>query len=86
MTVALAVGSVAWAQPQASRPLYKDPHQTVDRRVDDLLARMTLDEKVAQLETIWEQKSKVQTADGRFSPAASNGPVWNRTRVRPMRR
>ena len=28
---------------------------------------MTLDEKVAQLLTIWEQKSKVQTPDGQFS-------------------
>ena len=52
------------AQPQA--PLYKDPRQPVERRVDDLLARMTLEEKVAQLETVWEQKAKVQNASGRF--------------------
>jgi beta-glucosidase len=29
---------------------------------------MTLDEKVGQLLTIWEQKAKVQTPDGRFAP------------------
>jgi beta-glucosidase len=51
-----------------SAPIYKDPRQPVERRVDDLLGRMTLDEKVAQLLTIWEQKSKVQTPDGQFSP------------------
>ena len=53
---------------QPDQPLYKDPRQAVDRRVEDLLARMTLDEKVAQLLTVWEQKAKAQTADGHFSP------------------
>jgi beta-glucosidase len=33
----------------ATEPLYKDPSQPVNVRVDDLLARMTLEEKVAQL-------------------------------------
>ncbi|MGE5562052.1 MAG: glycoside hydrolase family 3 N-terminal domain-containing protein [Bacillota bacterium] len=57
-------------------PLYKDPRQPVARRVDDLLSRMTLDEKVAQLETVWEQKARLQTADGTFSPelASRNFP------------
>ena len=31
---------------------------------------MTLDEKVAQLETVWEHKDKIQTPDGNFSPRA----------------
>ncbi|MEO7277593.1 MAG: glycoside hydrolase family 3 N-terminal domain-containing protein [Sphingomicrobium sp.] len=52
---------------QQSRLLYKDPSQPVDRRVTDLLARMTLDEKVSQLITLWEQKSKIQATDGQFS-------------------
>ena len=71
-TLALAAASVAVAQTRPTLPIYKDARQPVDRRVDDLLARMTLDEKVAQLETIWEQKSKVQTPDGRFSPEAAS--------------
>lgn len=64
------------AQPQ-SPPLYKDPRQPVDRRVDDLLRRMTLEEKVAQLLTLWEQKAKVQTPDGRFSPEAASAAFPN---------
>ena len=61
----LGIGTAAIAQSRL--PIYKDPHQPVERRVDDLLSRMTLDEKVAQLLTIWEQKAKVQNRDGHFA-------------------
>ena len=57
-------------------PAYKDSRQPLATRVDDLLGRMTLEEKVAQLETVWEQKAKLQTPDGTFSPelASKNFP------------
>lgn len=57
-------------------PIYKDPSQPVDRRVEDLLRRMTLEEKAAQLITLWEQKGKVQTDAGAFDPteATQNFP------------
>ena len=72
---ALATSPIA-AQPGPAVLLYKDPSQPVERRVEDLLARMTLEEKVAQLETLWESKAKLQTADGQFSPelASKNFP------------
>jgi beta-glucosidase len=78
-TLALAAflaSSTYAAQAPASAPIYKGPRQPVERRVEDLLARMTLDEKVAQLETIWESKAKLQTPDGTFSPdlASKNFP------------
>jgi beta-glucosidase len=74
MIVGIATAAATYAQPQQS--IYKDPRQPVERRVEDLLSRMTLDEKVAQLETVWEQKAKLQTADGTFSPelASRNFP------------
>src|SRR5438876_11116239 len=34
---------------QSSVPLYLDPQQPIERRVDDLMSRMTLKEKVGQL-------------------------------------
>lgn len=44
----------AWAQctvpPMDSKALYKQPGAPIDQRVDDLLSRMTLDEKVRQLD------------------------------------
>lgn len=37
-------------------PLYKNPAAPVSARVEDLLGRMTLEEKVAQLEAVWQTK------------------------------
>jgi len=36
-----------------STPLYRDPHASVEERVENLLALMTLDEKLAQLRCLW---------------------------------
>ncbi len=67
------VAPVAHAQTaRADKPLYKDASQTVEARVDDLLARMTLEEKVAQLVAIWEHKDRIQTAAGDFDPAKAS--------------
>lgn len=73
--VAVAAQTAPSAQVLAS-PLYKDPSQPIDARVEDLLQRMTLEEKTAQLLTLWEQKAKVQTDAGFFSPekASQNFP------------
>ncbi|MBB5402147.1 glycoside hydrolase family 3 N-terminal domain-containing protein [Paraburkholderia youngii] len=45
---------------QSEMPLYRSPAATVEERVADLLARMTLDEKIAQLHAAW----LVLSADG----------------------
>lgn len=68
----LSASSSAAQTPSNAAPLYKDPALPIDRRIDDLLSRMTLDEKVAQLETVWESKAKLQTATGDFSPALAS--------------
>jgi beta-glucosidase len=74
--IALAGPSTAAQAPVPPAPLYKDVSQSVDARVEDLLKRMTLDEKVTQLETVWEHKDKIQTPDGTFAPdkASQNFP------------
>ena len=54
---------------------YKNPRLPVDRRVADLLSRMTLEEKVAQLTCLWANRPQVNpqtdfsTDRGDFSPA-----------------
>jgi beta-glucosidase len=66
--VALIAASIAAVHAQDGLR-YRDPTVPVDARVADLLARMTLEEKVAQLLGIWVQKVKIQDAQGRFVPA-----------------
>ncbi|HEX3383449.1 MAG TPA: glycoside hydrolase family 3 N-terminal domain-containing protein [Paraburkholderia sp.] len=46
---------------QSEVPLYRNPEAAVEERVADLLARMTLDEKIAQLHAAWLKLS----ADGK---------------------
>jgi beta-glucosidase len=44
------------AGTQGPTPVYKNSRLPVERRVADLLARMTLEEKVAQLVCLWEER------------------------------
>lgn len=52
-----------------ARPLYKNPSAPVDARVEDLLGRMTLEEKIAQLISLWDSKAEVFDAKGKLDPA-----------------
>src|SRR5665213_89633 len=48
-------------------PAYKNPAASAAGRVKDLLARMTLEEKAAQMTCLWQEKStKLQDANGDF--------------------
>lgn len=49
LIVILCVSQPAPRAAAQERPLYRDPSQPVERRVEDLLARMTLAEKVGQM-------------------------------------
>ena len=44
--------------------VYKDKSAPIEKRVDDLIARMTIEEKVAQTLAVWLMVGK----DGGFSP------------------
>ncbi len=60
---------------QEKVPDYKNPRLPVERRVADLLARMTLEEKIAQLTCLWQNRPQVRPQTdfpsdrGDFSPA-----------------
>jgi beta-glucosidase len=45
----LICGAPLWAQASAEPPIYLDSKRSIDERVDDLMGRMTLKEKVGQL-------------------------------------
>jgi beta-glucosidase len=79
LCAALVVTSSAVFVPgtrsQGAPPDYKNPRLPVERRVADLLGRMTLEEKVAQLVCLWAERPETAppnsfAADrGDFSPA-----------------
>jgi beta-glucosidase len=62
------------ARSQAPTPAYKNPRVAVGQRVADLLARMTLEEKIAQLTCLWinrpqkNSQTDFATDRGDFSP------------------
>lgn len=68
------LGSVLTAQDV---PLYKNPARGADERAADLLSRMTLEEKVAQLQGTWKRNSAIQKPDGSFNPGGAAGLLGN---------
>lgn len=48
-TLCILSTQLDFSQPGSDRPLYRDPNQPVERRVKDLLGRMTLAEKIGQM-------------------------------------
>ena len=62
---------------QGALPPYRDAARSVDERAADLLARMTLDEKVAQLQGLWKRNAKMQGPGGVFDPAGAPGLLAN---------
>lgn len=65
LSATLTVAVAAAAAP-ATKVVYKDPSALVEQRVEDLLARMTLEEKIAQITTIWTKKDQLFTPAGDF--------------------
>ena len=76
ITMGLLLATVGVSSSVASaeappRPAYRQALLPVDARIDDLLARMTLEEKVAQLQGVWQKKNLIQDAGGAFSAAVA---------------
>ncbi|MGB9465206.1 MAG: glycoside hydrolase family 3 N-terminal domain-containing protein, partial [Candidatus Acidiferrum sp.] len=47
-------------------PAYRNPKLPIEQRLADLLSRMTLEEKVAQLQGVWENQQFMKTPESRF--------------------
>lgn len=63
----------AASQATSSQPLYKNPHASIDDRVSDLLKRMSVQEKMAQL-IQGDMSNYLDLTYGTFN---KSGLVWN---------
>ncbi|HVT30903.1 MAG TPA: hypothetical protein VHE81_23050, partial [Lacipirellulaceae bacterium] len=70
LAVALIAPFLLRAQPPQQQPIYLDPSQPIDKRVDDLIQRLKPDEKVSLLST-------TAPAIDRLKIPAMNG--WNQS-------
>jgi len=61
--------SLAAAAGTEAKTLYKDAKAPVEARVEDLLFRMSLEEKIAQITAVWNRKAPLLTSSGEFDPA-----------------
>jgi len=70
--VAYAQSSQPPAQAQKEALPYRNPRLSVEERVKDLLGRMTLEEKIAQLESTWQNPAFVPNPSDRMVDAKGN--------------
>jgi beta-glucosidase len=61
-------------QTDEARPGYRNSALPTARRVEDLLGRMTVEEKIAQMLCLWNGKKTITDGQGRFDPARA--PEW----------
>ena len=64
--MAVVPGAMAAATAKGT-PVYKQANAPVNARVEDLIKRMTLEEKIAQLQCVWLSKKDLQNEDTSFS-------------------
>ena len=63
--------------PPASVPRYKDPKLPIEDRVADLLSRMTLEEKIDQISTGWENRIEVVDPTGKHTAEEARNVAAN---------
>jgi beta-glucosidase len=76
---ALCASLLAIPPASAQQLPYRDPRLSIERRVNDLLSRMTLEEKVAQMLCLWGEKKLITDDNGLFN--AANAPKWFRVGI-----
>jgi beta-glucosidase len=69
---AVATAAAAKAAKKSGTPVYKNAGAPVAARVEDLLGRMTLEEKIAQMECVWLTKKDIQNPDTSFNGQKAN--------------
>lgn len=73
MGLALVTG-IGLPTSQAQQADYRNPSLPIERRVADLLSRMTIEEKVAQMTTLWTKKPQQRKPNGNFGDRGDFSP------------
>ena len=71
--LALALG-FGWKGSRAQEADYRNPNLPIERRVADLLSRMTIEEKAAQMTTLWVRKPQQKRPNGNFGDRGDFSP------------
>jgi beta-glucosidase len=71
--LALAIG-LGLQSGRAQEADYRNSNLPIERRVSDLLGRMTLEEKVAQMTTLWVRKPQQRRPNGNFGDRGDFSP------------
>lgn len=79
LAISIVIAAPLFAQSKEiyKDPIYKDPGAPENARVQDLLARMTLEEKAAQMQSMWAGKAGIVNADGTFSAEKARTTLAN---------
>ncbi|MBS1790146.1 MAG: glycoside hydrolase family 3 C-terminal domain-containing protein [Acidobacteria bacterium] len=73
LALALVVG-FGLNSSRAQQADYRNPNLPIERRVADLLSRMTIEEKVAQMTTLWVRKPQQKKPNGNFGDRGDFSP------------
>ena len=71
--LALALG-FGWKGSRAQEADYRNPNLPIERRIADLLSRMTIEEKAAQMTTLWVRKPQQKRPNGNFGDRGDFSP------------
>jgi beta-glucosidase len=62
----LVCGPIFLRSQAQDMPAYRNSKLPIEQRIADLLSRMTLEEKVAQMQGVWENQQFMRTPESRF--------------------
>ncbi len=74
LVLLLIAGMFGIRSSAAQEPDYRNPNLPIERRVTDLLSRMTIEEKVAQMTTLWVRKPQQRRPTGNFGDRGDFSP------------
>jgi beta-glucosidase len=75
--LAAALASVLTVVASGGQATYRDRTAPIPDRVRDLISRMTVEEKAAQLCSMWFSKARILAADGSFSVEKAKAAIPN---------